>query len=227
MTNDVNPAVMTAALLFLGLVLVACFAGSSGLEPAARVDNSSNTTSDGEARSAATVVPVASPTLEPVPVELPNLGSAPEITNEVWINTNEPVTLASSRGKVVLLEFWTFGCINCQRVIPLVREWYDKYNGADFTVISVHYPEFAYEREYDNVVAATERLEIEYPVAIDNDRVTWAAYNQRFWPTTYLIDKNGRIRYKHIGEFSRSAREEAEAAIQHLMAEPDSAGSKQ
>ncbi len=78
-------------------------------------------------------------------------------------------------------------------MIPLVREWYDKYDGDDFTVISVHYPEFNYEREYDNVVDATKRFEIDYPVAIDNDRVTWRAYNQRYWPTTYLIDKNGRI----------------------------------
>ena len=86
-------------------------------------------------------------------------------------------------------------------------------------MISVHYPEFEYEREYDNVVEATERLGVAYPVAIDNDRVTWGAYRQRFWPTTYLIDKNGRIRYKHIGEFNDSSAAEAEAAIQALMSE--------
>jgi peroxiredoxin len=87
----------------------------------------------------------------------------------------------------------------------------------------VHYPEFAYEREYDNVVAAVERLGVEYPVAIDNDRLTWSAYNQRFWPTTYLIDKAGHIRYIHIGEFSRGSDKEAVAAIETLMAEPDPA----
>lgn len=95
---------------------------------------------------------------------------------------------------------------------------YETYEGDDFTVISVHYPEFNYEREYDNVVAAAERLEVEYPIAIDNDRLTWGAYYQRYWPTRYLIDKNGRIRYKHIGE---GAYEETEAAIVQLMAEPD------
>lgn len=95
---------------------------------------------------------------------------------------------------------------------------YDKYEGDDFAVISVHYPEFNYERDYDNVVAATERLGVEYPVAIDNDRLTWGAYRQRFWPTRYLIDKNGRIRYKHIGE---GAYDETEAAILQLMAEPE------
>lgn len=93
-----------------------------------------------------------------------------------------------------------------------------KYDGDDFTVISVHYPEFNYERDYDNVVAAAERLGVEYPIAIDNDRLTWGAYHQRYWPTRYLIDKNGRIRYKHIGE---GAYEETEAAIVQLMAEPE------
>jgi hypothetical protein len=95
---------------------------------------------------------------------------------------------------------------------------YGKYDGDDFTVISVHYPEFNYERDYDNVVAAAERLGVEYPIAIDNDRLTWGAYRQRYWPTRYLIDKNGRIRYQHIGE---GAYEETEAAIIQLMAEPE------
>jgi hypothetical protein len=92
----------------------------------------------------------------------------------------------------------------------------ETYEGDDFTVISVHYPEFNYERDYDNVVAAAERLEVEYPIAIDNDRLTWGAYRQRYWPTRYLIDKNGRIRYQHIGE---GAYEETEAAIIQLMTE--------
>jgi hypothetical protein len=95
---------------------------------------------------------------------------------------------------------------------------YETYEGDDFTVISVHYPEFSHERDYDNVVAAAERLGVEYPIAIDNDRLTWGAYHQRYWPTRYLIDKNGRIRYKHIGE---GAYDETEAAILQLMAEPE------
>ncbi len=158
-----------------------------------------------------------SPTPTPQQANLPDLGPAPEIHNDVWINADAPVTLASVRGKVVLLEFWTFGCINCQRVIPHIKAWYEAYNGDDFTVVSVHYPEFAYERDYDNVVAAAERLGVAYPIAIDNDRLTWGAYNQRYWPTTYLIDKQGHIRYQHIGE---GAYEETEAAIVALMAEP-------
>lgn len=103
-------------------------------------------------------------------------------------------------------------------MIPWVREWYDKYEGEDFTVVGVHYPEFSYEEELENVIEATERLGVTYPVAIDNDGVTWRAYQQRFWPTRYVLDKAGHIRYKHIGE---GAYEETEAVIQTLMAEPD------
>ena len=102
-------------------------------------------------------------------------------------------------------------------MIPWVREWHSKYSGDSFAVVSVHYPEFGYEEDVENVIEATERLGVEYPVAIDNDGRTWRAYDQRFWPTRYLLDKNGHIRFKHIGE---GAYEETEAYIQALMAEP-------
>ena len=93
---------------------------------------------------------------------------------------------------------------------------YEKYDGEDFTVISVHYPEFNYEKDVENVQNAAAELGVAYPIAIDNDRLTWGAYNQRFWPTRYLIDKEGNIRYKHIGE---GAYDETEQAILALMAE--------
>lgn len=160
--------------------------------------------------------PANEPIQEAVMPDLPDLGPAPEITNDVWINTDEPLTLASQRGKVVLVEFWTFGCVNCRRVIPYVRDWYETYGGADFTVLSVHYPEFAYERDVENVRAAVAELDVPYPVAIDNDRETWGAYNQRYWPTLYLVDRDGRIRYTHIGE---GAYAETEAAIRALIGE--------
>jgi hypothetical protein len=102
-------------------------------------------------------------------------------------------------------------------VIPWVREWYEKYRGDDFEVVGIHYPEFNYEREYDRVVEATERLGVDYPVALDNDGRTWRAYQQRYWPTRYVLDKSGHIRYKHIGE---GAYDETEAVIRVLMAEP-------
>jgi len=103
-------------------------------------------------------------------------------------------------------------------VIPWVREWDGKYAGDDFEIIGMHYPEFAREEVYGNVAEATINLGVEYPVALDNDGRTWRAYNQRYWPTRYLIDKEGNIRFKHIGE---GAYEETEAYIQALMAEPD------
>jgi hypothetical protein len=103
-------------------------------------------------------------------------------------------------------------------VIPWVREWYEKYEGEDFAVVSVHYPEFSYEAELENVKEATVRLGVNYPVAIDNEGKTWRAYQQRYWPTRYLLDKQGHIRYKHIGE---GAYDETEAVIRALMAESD------
>jgi hypothetical protein len=103
-------------------------------------------------------------------------------------------------------------------VIPWVREWYEKYEGDDFTVIGMHYPEFSFEEDFDNVLQATKELGVAYPVALDNDGTTWRAYRQRFWPTRYLIDKQGNIRYQHIGE---GAYEETEQFIQQLIAEPD------
>lgn len=198
---------ITAVFSLLSLILAACV-GNAQREPAAAAN-------EVQVLASGTIMP---PTAKPIEVDLPDLGEAPEILNETWLNTDEPMTLASVRGKVVLLEFWTFGCINCRHVIPHVRDWYTRYNGDDFTVISVHYPEFNYERDIENVKQATADLGIEYAVAIDNDRLTWGAYNQRFWPTTYLIDKNGRIRYQHIGE---GAYEKTETAIQLLMAEPE------
>jgi len=103
-------------------------------------------------------------------------------------------------------------------VIPWVREWYEKYEVDDFAVIGIHYPEFGYEEVYENVVQATVELGVDYPVAIDNDGATWRAYQQRFWPTRYLIDKGGNIRVKHIGE---GAYDENDLYIQALMAEPE------
>lgn len=101
-------------------------------------------------------------------------------------------------------------------MIPWVREWYDEFEGEDFQIVGVHYPEFGYEEKYENVVDAVARFEIRYPVALDNDGRTWRAYRQRFWPTRYLIDRDGNIRYKHIGE---GAYEETRAAIAHLLTE--------
>ena len=153
----------------------------------------------------------------PPPLELPFLGQAPELENEVWLNTDQPLQLAGLRGQVVLLEMWTFGCINCKNVIPSLREWHEKYHREGLVIIGNHYPEFSYERDLDNLKEAIDRLDIPYPVTQDNERRTWGAYDNRYWPTLYLIDKQGNIRYVHIGE---GAYETTERAIVQLLNEP-------
>lgn len=147
---------------------------------------------------------------------LPNYGPAPELSNTVWLNTDQPLRLADLRGKVVMVEMWTFDCINCIHVIPYVRSWYEKYKDQGFVVIGNHYPEFSYEHDLDNLKAAVVRLDVPYPVAQDNDGVTWNAYNNHYWPAMYLIDKHGDIRYKTIGE---GAYDRTEQAIVDLLAE--------
>jgi len=131
---------------------------------------------------------------------LPDLGPAPELTNDTWLNVDSPLRLADLRGKVVIVEMWTFGCINCQNVMPSLKDWHDKYAEQGLVIIGNHFPEFGYEADLANLQDAISRFEIEYPVAQDNDGATWQAYKNNYWPTLYLIDKQGRIRYVHIGE---------------------------
>jgi thiol-disulfide isomerase/thioredoxin len=147
---------------------------------------------------------------------LADLGPAPELTNMVWLNVDHPLRLADLRGKVVLLEMWTFDCINCQHVMPSLIGWHEKYAGQGLVIISNHYPEFSHEADLDNLKQAVERFQIPYAVAQDNDGATWNAYANRYWPALYLIDKNGRIRYPWIGE---GAYDRTELAINTLLAE--------
>ncbi len=148
--------------------------------------------------------------------DLPDYGPAPEIANESWLNVDQPLRLAALRGKVVLLDMWTFECINCIHVIPSVRDWHDKYSDQGLIVIANHFPEFSFERDIVNIRAAMQQLDVPYAVAQDNDGATWSAYSNRYWPTMYLIDKNGHLRYRHIGE---GAYDTTEAAIQDLLKE--------
>jgi thiol-disulfide isomerase/thioredoxin len=131
---------------------------------------------------------------------LPDLGPAPELANDTWLNVDSPLRLANLHGKVVLLEMWTFGCINCQNVMPSLKEWHAKYKDDGLVVIGNHFPEFSYEADLASLKDAIARDEIEYAIAQDNDGATWKAYKNHYWPTLYLIDKQGHIRYVHIGE---------------------------
>jgi thiol-disulfide isomerase/thioredoxin len=148
--------------------------------------------------------------------DLPDYGPAPELNNTIWLNTDQPLPLKSLGGKVVLLEMWTFECYNCLNTLPYVRQWYDTYADQGLVIIGNHYPEFSYEADLDNLRDALVKLDIRYPVAQDNDRQTWDAYANRYWPVMYLIDKNGHLRYQHIGEGSY---QETEDNIRDLLRE--------
>jgi thiol-disulfide isomerase/thioredoxin len=140
---------------------------------------------------------------------------APELASGDWINS-EPLKLKDLRGRVVLIEFWTFGCYNCRNTLPFVKSWDDRYREKGFTVIGVHSPEFDNERMVENLRREVASLGIRYPVVSDNDYQTWDAYNVAAWPTTFLLDKQGRIRWMHVGEGDY---DEAEQLIQKLLAE--------
>ena len=126
--------------------------------------------------------------------------TAPEVRGIVeWINS-EPLTLRQLRGKVVLIDFWTYSCVNCLRTLPHLKAWDAAYRDDGLVILGVHAPEFAFERVPGNVRTAVRKLGIRYPVALDNDFATWTAYANEYWPAKYLIDRNGRVRYHHFGE---------------------------
>lgn len=141
---------------------------------------------------------------------------APELKNiAAWINS-EPQTIESLKGKVILVDFWTYSCINCQRTQPYLNSWYDKYKDDGLVILGIHAPEFAFEKVTENVQKAVIDASIKYPVALDNNFSTWQAYENRFWPAKYLIDKDGQVRYTHFGEGEYN---ETEETIQALLKE--------
>jgi len=140
---------------------------------------------------------------------------APEIISPTWLNT-EPIKMEDLRGKVVLVEFWTFGCWNCRNIEPYVKKWHQKYAKDGLVVIAVHSPEFSHEKEVDKVKAYVKKNHIPYAVPIDNDFRNWWEYRNRYWPTLYLIDKKGVIQYTRIGE---GGYEQTEETIMRLLAE--------
>jgi len=134
---------------------------------------------------------------------LPNLGRAPNFTGiTAWFNTpgNQPLSLSALRGKVVLVDFWTYSCINCQRSLPHVEGWYNDYEKDGFVVVGVSAPEFSFEHVVSNVESAAGNLGIDYPVAVDDNLATWTAYNNEYWPAEYLVDPTGVVRAYDFGE---------------------------
>lgn len=135
-----------------------------------------------------------------------------------YINTNDskPLNLQDLKGNVVLVDFWTYSCINCIRTIPYLNDWFEKYTGKGLTIVGVHTPEFEFEKNFNNVKSAVDKFHIKYPVLQDNDKGTWNAYENNYWPRKYIVDTEGNIRYDHIGEGAYS---ETEKVIQYLLAE--------
>jgi cytochrome c biogenesis protein CcdA/thiol-disulfide isomerase/thioredoxin len=153
------------------------------------------------------------------PSGLPVLGKAPEfVDNQRWFNTpgGKPLTLRELRGRVVLVDFWTYTCINCLRTLPYLTAWDRAYRKDGLTIVGVHSPEFPFEKDAANVQGAIERNGIHYPVAQDNDLATWTAYGNQYWPAEYFIDARGRVRFAHFGE---GEYDEKEQIIRELLAE--------
>src|SRR3989338_2979389 len=132
-----------------------------------------------------------------------------------WINS-EPLKIGQLKGNVVLVDFWTYTCINCIRTLPYLKDWNEKYGDRGLVIVGVHTPEFEFEKKYENVLKAIQDYQIEYPVAQDNDYASWKSYENRFWPHKFLIDIEGYIRYDHIGEGDY---DETEKMIQELLQE--------
>lgn len=154
---------------------------------------------------------------QPMPsIALPKGPIAPELVlGGEWINS-QPLTLKQLRGNVVIIDFWTYSCINCQRTVPYLKQWYEKYHDQGLEIIGVHSPEFEFEKEVKNVSQAIRTFGIRYPVMQDNNFATWRAYSNRYWPAKYIVDKDGRVRYTHFGE---GEYDKSEQVIQELLKE--------
>ena len=201
--------VMAAALTAL---LIACGSDPTpqptAMEPAASATAAPTTTDTATATQAPTPTEeMESPTIDPA-LLTPCDGStggdigncAPEFAGtQEWINS-EPLTMESLRGKVVLIDFWTYTCVNCIRTLPFLQEWYDRYADEGLVIVGVHTPEFEFEKIFENVVEATENEGVAWPVVQDNEFSVWRSYSNRYWPAKYLIDQTGEVRYRHFGE---------------------------
>ncbi len=233
-----KPTALTLALLAIGaLALVACGSASPpdaepATQPASQAAAAAPTTAPA---ATATKMPTAAPADTPTPVPskpaaqaqpsdsslivTPPTGNeqtVPEITGIAsWINS-DPLTFEEQRGKVLLVDFWTYTCVNCIRTLPFLKAWHEKYAEHGLVIVGVHTPEFEFEKDRQNVLEATEEFGLEWAVAQDNDFKTWRAFRNRYWPAKYLVDKDGLIRYTHFGE---GAYDETELWIRGLLEE--------
>lgn len=158
-------------------------------------------------------------------VNLPSYGKAPGFLGiQAWINS-PPLNISQLKGKVVLVDFWTYSCINCIRTIPYLNAWYSEYGNDGLVIVGVHTPEFQFEKNYTNVLAATRSFGIRYPVALDSNYGTWNAYHNEYWPADYLVDSNGTIRHEQFGEGNYNGTEAAIRTLLRAAGYPLNAGS--
>ena len=210
-------------LLVAAVVALAACAGEPTVTPGP-------TSATESPKSASTPTPTAQTTGEPTPTHEPESTPSSEANSDPiasgpiapglagivgWINT-EPFNMKSLRGKVVLIDFWTYTCVNCIRTLPFLKEWHDKYADYGLVIVGVHSPEFEFEKIRGNVEAAAAQYDLRYPIVQDNSFTTWQAYRNRAWPSKYLVDKDGVIRYTHVGEGAYLTTEEK---IRELLAE--------
>lgn len=188
-------------LWYLGLGVV----GAGG---AAVLHETRNFRAITESTSLSQIQPSVPPALATDKIKLPELQGIND-----WLNS-EPLSIASLQGSVVLVQFWTFACINCQRTLPSIVKWHQQYASKGLKVVSIHTPEFAFERDLNNVKQALAQHKITYPVAIDNNFQTWKAYKNEYWPHLFLADRQGNLVYDHIGE---GAYTETEQKINQLL----------
>ncbi len=185
----------------LGLGSTACANQFSPKQPSVEISKTTETTPSPE-------ILQTSPNTKSSDKKLPEFQGISE-----WLNSN-PLTIQDLKGNVVLIQFWTFSCINCQRTLPYVTKWHEKYAANGLKIIGVHTPEFAFERDANNIKDAMQKHGIRYPVPMDNEFKTWKAYGNEYWPHLYLADRRGNLVYDHIGE---GAYDKTEQTIQKLL----------
>ncbi len=198
-------------LLYFGLGIVGAGAaatlgfGSRKTNPAELSANpNSSSTADAKQGSGST----KSASVSPAGKALPEFQGISQ-----WLNST-PLSIADLKGSVVLVQFWTFGCINCQRTLPYITRWHRQYAAQGLKVIGIHTPEFAHERDINNIKGALKQHQITYPVPVDNEYKTWKAYDNEYWPHLFLADRQGLLRYDHIGE---GAYDKTEQTIRELL----------
>ncbi|HJZ48376.1 MAG TPA: redoxin domain-containing protein [Roseiflexaceae bacterium] len=216
---SVLAVMMPVLLVLIAVVVLARPSGSASVVPSsdALPATIGPTAPSAGQRSAAQVPTGAAPAAAPAPQPRPSGPAAPGFDGGgAWINS-EPLKLADlgAQGKVVLVDFWTYGCYNCTNTLPYVKQWWAKYKDQGLVIVGVHTPEFDSERVLENVQDAVKRQEIGWPVVQDNDYTIWRAYGNNYWPHFYLVDERGQIIYDHIGE---GAYEQTEAQIAAALA---------